>query len=150
MANQNSQLEFLKENIEERINRIDGARIDYKNKAFAAFISSTVLSAITTILLGLRIDDSPGKDIVRITALILTTTVTVIGAYNSFYSHKELWIANNIAKTKFLQLKFNILYDEQGAAPILEKDIDAYKKTYQDILNELNGTWQKNRLNQKA
>jgi hypothetical protein len=141
-------LEFLKACIDQRLVRIDSHRIDFKKRAFKSFILSTVLSAITTILLGLNIPSL--AEVVRITALSLTTTVTVINAYNSYFSHKELWIANNIAKNRLLQLKFNIDYAEQGEQSISDSQIENFKKNYQDILNDLNATWQKNRLNQKT
>jgi hypothetical protein len=140
-------LSFLKENVLDQLKRVDQRRISYKNKAFKIFMSVTVLTGVTTILLGINSTDL--KEFSRISALILTTAVTVINAYNTFFAHKELWVTNNNAHNRLLELNFNINYFEKGNTAITDAQIEEFKKTYQEILNELNTNWQKNRTDKK-
>ena len=147
MGVETEKLEFLKQSIDELQTRINSSRLYYRKTAYSLYISAAILSAITTILLGLNIDIL--KDYVRIIALILTTVITVINAYNAFFNNKDLWVAYNTAENSFRQLKFNIEYAEKGVDTMPIDIIDGFKKNFQDILDELNATWQKSRLNAK-
>src|SRR5580698_5678215 len=116
MSENAEKLSFLKENIKHQIEGIDQRRLHYKKQAFAVFITATILSAVTTVLLGMNIDCL--KEYFRIAALILTTCITVINAYHAFYGHKELWIANNEAENRLRELQFDINYYESGKTEI--------------------------------
>lgn len=140
-------LDFLKVSIAERLKNIDSKRIYYRRQAFSAYILTAVLSAITTILLGLKIPEL--NEFVRISALVITTVITVISAYNAFFNNKELWIANNIARNRFYKLHFEIEYAEKAPDTISDEVVTGFKNSYQEILDDLNATWQKTRRNEK-
>jgi len=148
MSENLEKLAFLRENILHQIEGVNQRRISYRNKAFSIFIWATVLSGITTVLLGVNADNL--KEPFRISALILTACLTVINAYNTFLGHKELWITNNVAHNRLLELDFNIGYFEKGNNDITTAQVEGFKKSYQEILNELNASWQKNRSGQKV
>lgn len=144
MAANIEQFEFLKTSVNDRINGINKRRLNYRQQAFYAFFSTAALAALATVLLGLQLN---GKwvETIRITALIITSLITLINTFNAFFNHKELWIANNTALNKLYELKFNMEYVEKGSQPFDLQVIDLYKKKYQEILDELNQTWYKSR-----
>lgn len=144
MSGTREQLELLKEKIAERIKGINSRRLHYRSQAFYAFISTAALASVTTILLGLNLDD-PWKERIRIAALVITTIITLINTYNAFFNHKELWVANNSALNRFYELQFDIEFFEKGSMPLELIAVDEFKKRYQAILNELNQTWYKSR-----
>ena len=140
----NKQFDFLKESIEKRIKHIDGRRIYYRRQSFVFFISSAVLGGIVTILLGLNLQGWENE--IRIASLIMTTLITFLSTYNSFFNYKDLWVANNFARNRFNELKFTIEYWENGDEPISDEQIESIRKSYQEILNELNQSWMKSKL----
>jgi hypothetical protein len=144
MPTQNEQLDFIKKMIMERLADADSSRLFYRQRAYRYYISTIVLGAFTTVLLGLNIETL--KETARIGALIITSLVTIINAYNAFFNNKELWVANNSAVNRFYQLNFDISFAEKNLTKISDEEILIFKKRYQEILDELNTTWQKNRL----
>ncbi len=137
------QLQLLKDKIDKHIKNINDSRIYYRTKAFSLYISTTVLSALVTVILGLGIHDLDAYS--KGISLLLSALITVLSAYNTFFNHKELWTANNNALNKFYELRFNIEFREQGASPLSQTEVDDFRKNYQLILDELNATWAKSR-----
>ena len=146
MTVQNEQLAFLKEQINERLKKTDSSRMYYRKRSFRFYMFTAVLTAITTVILGLNLKDAIYGEVMRIIALVITTTVTVFNVYNAFFNHKELWVAYNNATNRFHQLQFEIEFEEKSGEAVDETRIEFFKKKYQDILDELNSTWDKNRL----
>jgi hypothetical protein len=134
---------LLKEKIDERTGSISDNRLYYRNRAYRLFISTTILSALVTVLLGLNIGEF---DIwLKKISLVITSIITILSAYNSFFNHKDLWITNNTALNKFYELKFNMEYREKDPTAVTQVEVDEFKKAYQSILNELNTNWAKSR-----
>lgn len=146
MPTENSQLVFLKEQINERLKKTNSSRIYYRKRSFRFYMLTSVLTAITTIILGLNLKNVFYNDATRITALIITTIVTLLNVYNAFFNHKELWVAYNNATNKFHQLQFEIEFEEKSGNEMNETKIELFRKSYQNIIDELNSTWDKNRL----
>ena len=146
MAIQNEKIMFLKEQIGERLKKTDSSRVYYRRQSFRFYMLTAILTGITTIILGLNLHDADYAEIVRVTAIIITTFVTILNVYNAFFNHKELWVAYNNATNRFHQLKFEIEFAETGGTAIDEAGAEAFRKNYQDIIDELNATWQQNRL----
>lgn len=140
-------IEYLKNCIQERLKSVDSKRLHYRKKSLALFIGATILSALITVLLGLKIDYL--NEYVRIITLILTSVLTVLNAYNGFFNNKELWIANNVARNRLYELQFKLDYAEKDMSTFTAQDLESMCNAYQTILNDLNGNWEKNRLNKK-
>lgn len=134
---------FLKEEIKERISGINQSRTYYRKIAFWAYLSITILSALTTIILGLNLKSF--EEQLRIIALLLSGLITIISAYNSYFDNKQMWIANNIALNDFYKLNFDIEF-AQSNSNITELLIEEYKIEYQNILDRLNSSWTNSRL----
>ncbi|MRG43910.1 DUF4231 domain-containing protein [Chitinophaga sp. SYP-B3965] len=140
----NEQLTFLHDQIEQRIKGIDSRRLRYRNAAFRIFMSTAILAALSTILLGLNVQNE-WSEFVRITTLVITCVITIINGYNAFFNHRELWIANNDALNRFYALRFRIEFREKEGTPLTATEIESFRAEYQAILNELNQVWQRTR-----
>lgn len=143
--NSNPKLNLLKEEVANRITSIDESRVYYRKRSFGFYISITILSAIVTILLGSAFESPDLENWLKRISLALTAMITVLSAYNIFFNHKELWVANNQALNSLKELRFNIDFREADATPVSTAEIDDLKKKYQLILDELNSTWAKSR-----
>jgi Tfp pilus assembly protein PilO len=137
-------LQYLKSQISERIKTINERRVRYKKKSFWSYISISILAAISSIVLGLNL--SCWKEASRIVALFISGLITVIGAYNAFFDHKQMWIANNNARNEFFKLSFEIEFAEKVSESISEEMVEKFKQEYQAILDRLNKTWTESRL----
>lgn len=140
-------MDFLKQEIAARLAHVDGSRLFYRRMAYRLYMSAVVMGAVTTVLLGLNIEGF--KEVIRILALIITATVTVINAYMAFFNHKDLWLAYNLAQNRFRTLLFEIEFTEKGGVPLQLSEVMAFESTYQSIIDELNSSWQKNRTPEK-
>jgi hypothetical protein len=147
MSTTNNQLSYLLDCINKNIDGTNSSRIFYRTKAFRMFMVSTIISGVITVLLGLNLSEF--EEEIRICALALTTVNTIINAYNTFFSNKELWVSNNVANNKLKHLRLDLEYTEKEGTPVAAEQLLAFKKTFQDILDELNSTWQKNRQGEK-
>lgn len=139
----NEQFKLLLDSIAERIENFDQKRIYYRHRAAKAYFSTAILAAISTILLGLNING--WADIIRITVLIITTLITILNSYNTFYNYKELWIANNDALNRLYALNFNMNFFLKGGIVLTVEILKGFKDEYQSILDELNQVWHKSR-----
>lgn len=139
-----NQLELIKKSIQKRIESIDRKRLKYRNNAYRTFITVTILGALVTVLLGLNLKGY--EEPIRIMSLIITAVVTILNAYNSFFSHKELWVANNSALNRFYALQFTIAFLEESGQPFDAATVNTLKDEYDQILNELNNNWLKGRM----
>jgi len=146
MSDATEKIQLLKDAIEKRVQSVDSKRMYYRKQSLTMFTASTILSAIITILLGLKIPEL--NEFVRLTALIISTTLTIINGYNAFFNYRDLWLANNMARNKLYSLQFSIEFMEKGGA-ITNDNADSLKNTYQDIIDELNAGWEKSKLSKK-
>ncbi|PWK77052.1 hypothetical protein LX99_02862 [Mucilaginibacter oryzae] len=144
---ENAPLTFLSQEVEERIKGIDDRRIFYRKKAASFFSALIILTAINTLILGLKTDFSP--DCVKNIALLISCVLTVLSGYNSYYSYKELWSANNNALNRFYSLRFNVNFLLKTEKTIDEAMLSHLKQEYQAILDELNQSWFKSKSEQQ-
>ena len=140
-------LEFLKQEIAARLIHMDSSRLFYRKMAFRMYFGAAVLGAVTTVLLGLNIEGI--REVLRISALIITATVTVINAYMAFFNHKDLWLAYNLAQNRFKTLQFEIDFTEKGGGELTMDQVLHFQAAYQSIIDELNNTWVKSRTPEK-
>ncbi|MDJ1483115.1 DUF4231 domain-containing protein [Cytophagaceae bacterium YF14B1] len=136
---------FLKKSISDRITSVNRNRLYYRRRSFYAFISTTILAALTTVLLGINSVDPDCKEFIRIAALLISSVITIVNAYNSYFNHKELWLINNQALNRFYKLQFEIEFLEKGHENITPDKINELREEYQKIIDQLNSEWDRHR-----
>lgn len=84
-----------------------------KRKAFALQVSTVVLSATITVLLGLRVSLST-QELLSNVALVLGALVTVLSAVDAFFDHRALWIERTLTVRKLEGLQRRVEYQLAG------------------------------------
>jgi hypothetical protein len=135
-------LVVLKKEIQTWEIKILERRSYYRNRSYSLYLSIAIASAVTTILLGLKIDRL--MEASRIIALIFSAGVTVLTAVSVFFNYKDLWIANDTAIFKLGRISFDISMAEANNS--IDADlIKEFRNRLEGILQDLNNTWQKSR-----
>lgn len=141
----NEQLAFLRASIEDRLKGSSGRSRHYKRYAFSIFISTAVLAAVSSILLGLKLQDPAQAEVVRITVLVISSVISIATVYSAFFNHRELWIANNDAVNRFYKLRFKMDFREKSKEPLTPVEVEEYAKEYQTIVDDQNQAWERSR-----
>lgn len=139
--NNQKQIDFLTSLIEESINSFCSRRKTNKNKAFYMQIAVTILASISTIILGLKIDRL--EEFTRISALVISTSITIISGVDAFFNHKRLWITYTDALNAMYSLRFDLNYRLLGGLILTDDELENFKKRYQAILDASNEKWMK-------
>ncbi|MFB6588963.1 DUF4231 domain-containing protein [Bacillus thuringiensis] len=124
----------LFEHIDTSMKYFDKRRNQNKKRAFWYKMAVITVSALITVLLGLKsINNSLLSDFI----LFLAASVTVINGFDSFYDHRGLWEKDVKTLSSLRELKYSIEYYIAGKAEG-ELSIDVlnnYQKRLQEILS---------------
>jgi len=85
-------LDQVQSELEKQIKKFGKRRKRDKRKAFGLKVSTVVLSATITVLLGLRNFSHDAEAVFANIALGLGALVTVLAAIDAFFTHRGLWI----------------------------------------------------------
>jgi uncharacterized protein DUF4231 len=135
-------LNYLKKELDNRINVLVKKRNDAKNRSFALKILTVCFAATITILLGLKINDDWTK-LFQDIALGLGAVITVLNAIEAFYDHRSLWIRRTVTLANLYDLRADLSYAIAGVdeAKIDVKVLDRFKDRYVQILQEDLKAW---------
>jgi len=137
-----SKASYLLEQLEDRIKSFQKRRERNRLFAFRLVISGTILSASTTVLLGVTGLSEGVALVLKNIALLTSATVTIISTWEAFFDHKGLWIRYTRTRAQLLAVKTRLQYklsDTNGAIP--DADLDKLFDQYQSILDETNDSW---------
>jgi len=108
-------------------------------------IAATVLSASTTVLLGLQSTDpapaSGAAESFRIAALICSAFVTVLGASEAFFDPRGLWVRYTVARARLIAVRARVRFAASGGKPLDDNAVREYFDAYEAILADLNEQW---------
>ncbi|HEX2911072.1 MAG TPA: SLATT domain-containing protein [Chloroflexia bacterium] len=109
---------------------------------------TVIFAAASTILLGVQVDPGLTNSLKNI-ALLLTASIAVFNAYDSFFDHKSLWINDTITLTQLRSLELDIKYYRASNKEDLN-EIDNFKNRLNTILTESAKQWQTLRAEDKG
>jgi hypothetical protein len=109
-------------------------------------MSTVVLSAVITVLAGLKLSYVSAhplvRELVEFAILALGATVTVVSAWGAFFAPKESWLlmAGTLNRMRALQarMEYEIASTPNASAEVLKGIFDDYQK----ILDEHNQKWE--------
>lgn len=135
-----SQTEYLKVLISERVNGLHSSVRWSRQLYYVSAMSVIVLSAVITVVTGISFlnDNWP-----KILVLVLSASVTVISAWGAFFSPKESWLLteDTLNKLKALQTHLDFALrassSEENNSELVSHAFDEYQK----ILAEYNHKW---------
>ncbi|SMD20573.1 SLATT domain-containing protein [Lentzea albidocapillata] len=116
----------------------------FRWKSVTVRLTTLVLSAVSTIILGLQnLDPWTG------TAFALVAVVTVVSALEPFFAWRSLWVLMEEASYKFHRLEDDLSY-YVASTPADDVDPERVREMferYQEIWDSLSGRWLKFRDN---
>lgn len=154
-----TQLEYLYRLIEERLTKRTASASWYRRTNFFAQMATTILSAVITVISGLKswwfttgattsgTASAAASDVV----LFLSALITVIAAAGAFYSPRELWVVDSVNASKFRALRAKLQFHERH--PDFEAHrqevVDAGFTEFQALCDDYNAEWLKIRSKAK-
>lgn len=116
----------------------------FRLKSVVVRLTTLVLSAVSTIILGLQnLDPWTG------TAFALVAVVTVVSALEPFFAWRSLWVLMEEASYRFHRLEDDLSY-YVASTPVEEVDEERIREMfvrYQEIWDSLSSRWLKLRDN---
>jgi len=132
-------LQTIEEKLQHGIENVRGSRDYYRRGSQIQTVSLAVLSATTTLLIGLN--EIYKQSTLVAFSLATAGLTTVVAAWSSWFAFRKLWVNNTVALTRLWELRDRIDYDKaQMGQPPQEKLIE-YQNRLQQIFNSLNDTW---------
>jgi hypothetical protein len=146
---------FLDKEIQARLDTFNRLKNENYTEVMIFGTLSIVLSAIVTLLLGLKIKKDTANPALGLTnfALVVSVLVTAVNSYQEFRDPKSFWIRYTVTSNSLRSLQFKLqnFTIKVRTSSISKEDIQ-YKLTelcndYQNILDETNEDWKKIRIN---
>jgi Protein of unknown function (DUF4231) len=109
-----AKLEFVRSELDRELEQFRKRRRRDKRKAFGLRVSTVALSAIITVLLGLRHIGVGVEAVFANIALGLGASVTVLAAIDAFFSHRDLWILRTKTVRELEAISRDLAFYESG------------------------------------
>jgi hypothetical protein len=143
MADPESQREYLHRQIQDRLARLESSIGWYRWRHYRYQSGAVVLSALITIISGLKLTLLPDFAASNI-VLVLGALSTVVAAFGAFFSPQQSWHLNAEIYGRLRALEAQLDFAERG--PDFEKSESAVVSKmfdeYQAILGDYNRKWQ--------
>ncbi|VTU28668.1 hypothetical protein SRS16CHR_04312 [Variovorax sp. SRS16] len=148
-----TQLAYLYRLIEERLaTRLESASW-YRRTNFLAQMATTVLSALITVIAGLKswwftpvgLTSGTATAAASDVVLFLSAVVTVVAAAGAFYSPRELWVVDSVNAGKLRALRAKLQFHERAPDfdAMRQELVDTGFLEYQAICDDYNAEWLK-------
>lgn len=111
-----------------------------KNKTNFVAIYGGLVSALTTVLIGLASYIKVYDTTFQVAALITSSSLTVVAAWDGLFKHKKLWIIQASALNRFYELRNDINHMEKSGK-LTPDVVNEFYVQYKHIYNQLNGKW---------
>ena len=123
--NQNSQLQYVKDEVVREIGLYTQRKHFNRKAAFAFTVVPATLAALATVSIGAS--EKLGNQWLPILAMFATGVASILGAWESLFANRKLWRVNNVALTGLYELQSDIEYREKAAdKPLTQEETDHY------------------------
>src|SRR6185436_10515130 len=109
-------LKLIENEIDDRVREFARKRRSDKHWAFGLKVSSVLLAATITVLLGLQLGDEWSEPFKNI-ALVLGVLITVFNTYEAFYDYRALWVRRTVTLVHLYKLQRDFRFYKSGVAP---------------------------------
>ncbi len=143
-----SQQAFVERQIAEQVAGFDSSRQFYRRGFYWATLATAALSALTTVLIAVS-KVYPSLDFISMIAIVCSSAITVVTAWDGFFRHKELWIQKTDTWMELQGLEATIHYEKTKSDGVLTTEqLDAFYKAFERILGKEHESWKKVRSTQ--
>jgi Protein of unknown function (DUF4231) len=140
----NPQLEYVEQEIHGDIGFFTGRRNGNRRAAFMFTIVPASLAALATVSIGAA--EKLSSRWLPILAMIATAIASVLGAWETLFSNRRLWVANNTTLAGLYELKSDIEFRKADAAtPITEDQAAQFYGRLKSIRQEAESALQRAR-----
>lgn len=140
----NPQLEYVEQEILCDIGFFRSRRNGNRRAAFTFTIVPASLAALATVLIGAA--EKLGSRWLPILAMIATALASVLGAWETLFANRKLWVANNTTLAGLKELKSDIEFRKANTAlPIPPDEIAQFYGRLKNIRQEAEGALQRAR-----
>jgi hypothetical protein len=136
----NHKLDFLLAELDNQIASFEVRRRRNKRRAFLLKIAITASSVAVTILLGIDTGNAY-TTFLKNAALISGGIGSILGAWDAFFNHKELWIRYKRTANDLKGLRAVVQYRSKSVVPLSEEEVDDLFEQFQNILRQTNSAW---------
>lgn len=140
--------EFVERAIEHEIQAFDSSRQFYRRGFYYFTLGTAILSAATTVLIGMS---KIYSNQAWISALALATSagITIFAAWDGFFRHKDLWVQKTDTWMALQSLQSNFQFAKLKAGGSLsEEQIEEFFKRFNRIVMAEHELWKKVRHTQ--
>ena len=134
-------IEELKKELENRINAVHSWKDDDKRKSTFVAVYLGVVSAITTVCIGIVAFLPESYKVFGIISLISSASVTVVAAWDGLFHHKKLWIHYAMTYNEFRDLERDIRHAEKSSSGITQDQTNKFYSRYKQIMKDHNERW---------
>ena len=128
-------LDYLTKKMEESIKEFTSKRKRNRRPALIFKILTTGLSAVVTILLGVKLGEMYLETMTNV-ALGISAMTTVIVAWSNFFDYNKLWVQYTKTVDDLNLLKNEMYYIKEGNEDINKNEVEAIRARYYSILDE--------------
>lgn len=136
-----NQLEYLKDQLENQLNKRMSSNQFYRNTHWLITLITISSSAVISVIAGWQTVNSPYEPLNNV-VLCLSALVTITSAWVLFFSPKESWLLEAAAYDNLRSFKSKIEFLEASGDAISKESIQNYFDEYQKIMRDYNARWQ--------
>ena len=134
-------VQYLEQRLSRAVTYMGDQRDRNRRRSTLLRLSTIVLSAVATVLLGLQV---MGMDqVFRSVAFVLVTLVTLLNALEPFFNYRALWVEQEAAIAQFYRLRDEIGYAVAASAggELPDATVDELFRDYLQVWERHNEAW---------
>jgi hypothetical protein len=143
LAEGESPQDFVERLIAEEIQGFDSSRQFYRRGYFRFTLGTATLSAMTTVLIGLSRTFAEQTWLSAL-ALVTSAGITVLGAWDGFFRHRDLWVQKTDSWMALQSLQSNLQFAKlKTGGSLSAEQIDDFYKRFDRIVMAEHELWKK-------
>jgi len=140
--NDTARVEFVREAITERAHALNNRAAANRQRGFQLKMLVMGLSALTTVLLGLKGFDAFWGIGIQNLALVSSALVSMFAAWDAFFNYRANWLAQQTAVGHLKELEKDLKYLMAGGGDSINEDkVDELYERYRRIMSDYNSSW---------
>jgi len=144
-VNERAHVSFLEKELDQLISRYKDDRERHKKTALRMKMSTAVLAATATVLLGWQ--NPASQEWFKNGALALNAVITMFAAYEVFKEPRKLWVRETEVFSKLKDIQRDLKYDLCRDPNLSDDKLSAYKQQIKEALEGSLDKWVKDKAN---
>lgn len=137
-------IEQLKSDLSRQIQRTRNNRGDDKRKSAFVAIYVGIVSAVTTVCIGIvSFVPKEYSGIFGVASRLTSASLTVVTAWDGIFHHKKLWINSAITLNELYEIEADMRPAQTSPNVINQAQANAFYARYKEILRASNERWYK-------